>query len=129
MKMSVARQLALLAAALTFLVLLIGSLAFVSWREIRDLRSALTPAQLQSFRIADQLQTRLRNLGSKLRKYEEGGRPEDWRSFEDESRQLDAWLMTQRSARWSYMTIASPSLRASHGPPNPVQMVLVSAGP
>ena len=39
MKMSVARQLALLAAALTFLVLLIGSLAFVSWREIRDLRS------------------------------------------------------------------------------------------
>lgn len=98
MKMSVARQLALLAAALTFLVLLIGSLAFVSWREIRDLRSALTPAQLQSFRIADQLQTRLRNLGSQLRKYEEGGRPEDWHSFEDESRQLDAWLKTQRSA-------------------------------
>ena len=98
MKIPVARQLALLAAALTFLVLLIGWLAFVSWREIRDLRSALTPAQLQSFRIADQLQARLRILGSHLRKYEEGGRPEDWRSFEDESRQLDAWLKTQRSA-------------------------------
>ncbi len=98
MKITAARQLVLLAVALACLALLISWSAFVSWREIRDLRGALTTAQLQSFRIADQLQARLRILGSHLRKYEDGRRPADWRSFEDESRQLDAWLKEQQSA-------------------------------
>ena len=98
MKIPVARQLVLLAVALACLALLISWSAFVSWREIRDLRGALTTAQLQSFRIADQLQARLRILGSHLRKYGDGHRPVDWRSFEDESRQFDAWLQEQQSA-------------------------------
>ena len=63
MKIPVARQLLLFAAVLACLALLIGWSAFVSWREIRDLRGTLTTAQLQSFRIADQLQARLRILG------------------------------------------------------------------
>jgi hypothetical protein len=98
MKTPIARQLVMFAAALACLALLIGWSAFVSWREIRDLRGAFTTAQLQSFRIADHLQARLRNLGSHLRKYEDGRRAEDWRRFEDESRQLDAWLREQQSA-------------------------------
>jgi len=98
MKIPVARQLFLFAAVLACLALLIGWSAFVSWREIRDLRHTLTTAQLQSFRIADQLQARLRILGLHLREYEESRRPLDWRSFEDESRQLAAWLKEQQSA-------------------------------
>ena len=43
MNIPVARQLLLLAAVLAFLALLIGRSAFVSWREIRELRAALRP--------------------------------------------------------------------------------------
>jgi signal transduction histidine kinase len=98
MRSSVARQLLLFASVLTCLAFLIGWSAFVSWREIRELRGALTTAQLQSFRIADELQARLRALGLHLRKYEEDGNPADWRSFEQESEQLRAWLQEQQSA-------------------------------
>jgi signal transduction histidine kinase len=93
-----ARQLLLLAAALTFLALLIGWSAFLSWREIRELRSGFTTAQLESFRIADQLQAGLLRLHSHLLKYEDGRRPEDRRSFEDESRGLNAWIDEQKTA-------------------------------
>lgn len=93
-----ARQLLLLAATLAFLALLIGWSAFVSWREIRELRGGFTTAQLESFRIADQLQTGLLKLDSHLRNYKDGRGPEDWRSFEDESRRLDAWLDEQKTA-------------------------------
>jgi signal transduction histidine kinase len=92
-----ARQLLLLAAVLTFLALLIGWCALVSWREIRELRGSFTTAQLESFRIADQLQAGLLKLDSYLRRYKEGRRPEDWRSFEDESRRLDAWIDQQKT--------------------------------
>jgi hypothetical protein len=98
MKIPVARQLLLFAGLLTFLALLIGVSAFVSWREIRELRGGLTTAQLESFRIADQLQAGLLRLGSHLLKYEYGRRPKDWRSFEDESRRLDAWIDEQKTA-------------------------------
>ena len=93
-----ARQLFLLGAALTFLALLIGWSALVSWREIRELRGGFTTAQIESFRIADQLQTGLLKLDSHLRKYRDGRRPEDWRSFEDESRRLYAWIDQQKTA-------------------------------
>ena len=98
MNTPVVRQLSVFAAALACLALLIGWSAFVSWREIRDLRGAFTTAQLQSFRIADHLQARLQTLGSHLRKYEDSRRAQDWRGFEDESRQLDAWLKAQQLA-------------------------------
>jgi signal transduction histidine kinase len=93
-----ARQLFLLGAALTFLALLIGWSAFASWREIRELRGGFTTAQLESFRIADQLQTELLKLESYLHKYRDGRRPEDWRNFEDESRRLYAWIDQQKTA-------------------------------
>ena len=93
-----ARQLFLLGAAVTFLALLIGWSAFVSWREIRELRGGFTTAQLESFRIADQLQTGLLKLDSRLRKYTDGRRPEDWHSFEEESRRLYASIDQQKTA-------------------------------
>ena len=49
MKIPVARQLLLFAAVLACLALLIGWSAFVSWREIRDLRHTLTTTQRQAF--------------------------------------------------------------------------------
>jgi signal transduction histidine kinase len=97
MNIPVARQLLLLAAVLTFLALLIGRSAFVSWREIRELRGGFTTVQLESFRIADQLQAGLLKLDSRLLIYADGRRPEDWRSFEDESRRLDAWIDQQKT--------------------------------
>ena len=93
-----ARQLLLLAAALTFMALLIGGSAFVSWREIRELRRGFTTSQLESFRIADQLQAGLLKLDALLLKYADGRLPEDWRSFTDESRRLDAWIDQQKAA-------------------------------
>jgi signal transduction histidine kinase len=93
-----ARQLLLLAAALIFLALLIGWSAFVSWREIRELRGGFTTAQLESFRIADKLQAGLLKLDSHLLKDKDGQRLESWRSFENESRELDAWIDQQRTA-------------------------------
>jgi signal transduction histidine kinase len=98
MKIPVSRQLLLLAGALSFLALLIGWSAFVSWREMRELRGGFTAAQLESFRIADQLQARLFRLGSHLLKFQNNRRPNDWRSFEDESRRLGAWIDEQRTA-------------------------------
>ena len=92
-----ARQLLLLAVVLAFLALLIGWSALVSWREIRELRGSFTTAQLESFRIADQLQAGLLKLDSHLRSYKDGRRPEDWRSFEDESRRLDGWIDQQKT--------------------------------
>ena len=93
-----ARQLLLLAAALTFMALLIGGSAFVSWREIRELRRGFTTSQLESFRIADQLQAGLLKLDALLLRYADGRLPEDWRSFTDESRRLDAWIDQQKAA-------------------------------
>ena len=98
MNIPVARQLLLLAAVLAFLALLIGRSAFVSWREIRELRGGFTTMQLESFRIADQLQAGLLKLDSRLRKFTDGRRPEDWQSFEDESLRLDAWIDKQKTA-------------------------------
>ena len=98
MNIPVARQLLLLAAVLAFLTLLIGRSAFVSWREIRELRGGFTTMQLESFRIADQLQAGLLKLDSRLRKFTDGRRPEDWQSFEDESLRLDAWIDKQKTA-------------------------------
>ena len=97
MNVPVARQLLLLAAVLAFLALLIGRSAFVSWREIRELRGGFTTMQLESFRIADQLQAGLLKLDSRLRKFSDGRRPEDWHSFEDESLRLDAWIDQQKT--------------------------------
>jgi signal transduction histidine kinase len=93
-----ARQLLPLAAALTFLALLIGWAAFVSWREIRELRGGFITAQLESFRIADQLQAGLLKLDTHLVKYKDGRHLEDSLSFEQESRQLDAWIDQQKTA-------------------------------
>src|SRR5262245_56569824 len=93
-----ARSLLLLAAALTFLALLIGWSAFVSWREIRELRSGFTTAQLESFRIADHLQTGLLKLDSDLQKYKDSRALEDRRTFESESRRLSAWIDRQNAA-------------------------------
>ena len=98
MNTPVVRQLSVFAAVLTFLALLIGWSALVSWREIRELRGGFTTAQLESFRIADQLQAGLLKLDSHLRRFKDGRRPEDWRSFEDESRRLDAWIDQQKTA-------------------------------
>ena len=81
MNIPVARQLLLLAAVLAFLALLIGRSAFVSWREIRELRGGFTTMQLESFRIADQLQAGLLKLDSRLRKFSDGRRPEDWQQL------------------------------------------------
>ena len=70
----------------------------MSWREIRELRGGFTTVQLESFRIADQLHAGLLKLDSRLLKYDDSRRPEDWRSFEDESKRLDAWIDRQKTA-------------------------------
>ena len=99
MKIPVARQLLLFAAVLAFLALLIGWSAFVSWREIRDLRQRLddrtarkafaSPINCRHDCVSsDYISANMRRVAVR----------EDWRSFEGESRQLAAWLKEQQSA-------------------------------
>jgi signal transduction histidine kinase len=92
-----ARQLLLLGVAVICLALLIGWSAFVSWREIRELRRGFTTSQLESFRIADQLQTGLLKLDSHLRKYRDSRSPEAWQSFQEASRHLAEWIKKQKT--------------------------------
>jgi signal transduction histidine kinase len=92
------RRLLLLSATLGALALLIGWSAFASRRNIAMLRSGLTAEQIESFRVADQFQTKVLKLDADLREFQNGRHTEAWNRFEDESRKLDAWLDQQRSA-------------------------------
>jgi signal transduction histidine kinase len=102
----VTRRLLLLSAALVVLAVLIAWSALVSWREIRKLRSGFTTAQLESIRIADQLQRDVFKLDSQLLKYRTSRSDEDWSQFEREIRTLNAWLDQQKTA------LATPEERA-----------------
>jgi signal transduction histidine kinase len=102
----VTRRLLLLSAALVALAVLIAWSALVSWREIRKLRSGFTTAQLESIRIADQLQRDVFKLDSQLLKYRTSRSDEDWSQFEREIRTLNAWLDQQKTA------LATPEERA-----------------
>jgi signal transduction histidine kinase len=92
------RRLLLLSAALVALAVLIGWSAFVSWREIRELRRGFSTAQLESIRIADHLQGNVFKLDSRLLTYRTSRRDEDWSGFESEVRALNGWLGQQKTA-------------------------------
>jgi signal transduction histidine kinase len=98
MKIPVTRRLLLLTAALSLLAVLIGWSAFVSWREIRKLRRSFTTAEIESFRIADRLQSAVLKLDSLLLKSRISRSDEDWSRFEREVRTLNAWIEQQKAA-------------------------------
>ena len=106
MNTSVTRRLRLLAIALIFLAVLIGSSAFLSWRGIAYLRGRFNVGQGATFPLADHLQSEVFKLESQLLTYRANGRPEDWRRFEEESQRLDAWIAQQKT------TLTTPKEKA-----------------
>ena len=90
--LSVTKRLRLLAGALILLAALICSSAFLSWRAIARVRDRFSFNQTASFQIADQLQSEVLELHSHLLTSLASGRPDDGRSFETDSRRLNAWI-------------------------------------
>lgn len=98
MRSSVTLRLTIFAAALTLLAALIGWSAFKSWKDIGNLRRTFTTTQIKSFRIADQLRSRVLQLNSHLLKYQTGHASEEWRNFDSESQLLSDWIHQQKTA-------------------------------
>jgi len=106
MNLSVTRRLRLLAIALVLLAVLICSSAFLSWREIAYVRTRFDVGQSATFLLADHLQAEVFKLDSHLLTYRASHRPEDWRSFEEDSRRLSAWIAQQKT------TLTTPKEKA-----------------
>jgi signal transduction histidine kinase len=66
-----------------------------SWRRIRQLERKLTSSQLGSFRLAQEFQQRLLNLGNLMLRYTARRTPAIWAQFQEASVQLDRWLDQQ----------------------------------
>jgi signal transduction histidine kinase len=85
--------------------LLIGAIALIAsltlwgvqdnWRRIRRLESKLSASQLDSFRLAEQFQQRLLQLGNLMLRYTARRNPETWTQFQTASDQLNLWLDQQ----------------------------------
>jgi signal transduction histidine kinase len=89
-----------IALFLTAICLMTGAIicsAAISWRDFRTLRNQLTTIELESFRIADDLQQTILLLNTYILKYELKHDPQIWAQYEKESKRLDAWIDEQDS--------------------------------
>src|SRR4051812_39473925 len=87
-----------IALFITAICLMTGAIicsAAISWRDFRTLRKQLTTIELESFRIADDLQQTVLMLNNYLLKYEINHDPKVWEQYEKESKRLDAWIDEQ----------------------------------
>src|SRR3954469_20159011 len=89
-----------IALFITAICLMTGAIicsAAISWRDFRTLRNQLTTIELESFRIADDLQQTILLLNTYILKYELKHDPQIWAQYEKESKRLDAWIDEQDS--------------------------------
>lgn len=91
------RRLALLGGVIVLVVAMIGWSAYTAWREAGSLRKRFSAAQLESFRIADRVQSGILKLNDALLDYElHGQNPADLNRFKSESRHFGTWLTAQQ---------------------------------
>lgn len=94
----ITRRLLIFCAALVALAVLIAWSAHATSNGIRELRKHFDAAQIESFRVADQLQASVLHLNSTFLKWKIGGDHQDEQKFESESHALNQWIDQQRTA-------------------------------
>ncbi|MHA3772584.1 two-component system sensor histidine kinase NtrB [Verrucomicrobiota bacterium sgz303538] len=91
------RRLTLLGSVIVLVAAMIGWSAYTAWREAGSLRKRFSAAQLESFRIADRVQSGILKLNDALLDYElHGQNPADLNRFNTESSRFDIWLTAQQ---------------------------------
>lgn len=93
----ITRRLLIFCAALIALMALIAWSAHATSTGIHELRNHFDTAQIESFRVADQLQASVLRLNSMFLKWKIGGHPQDADQFASESRELNRWIDQQKS--------------------------------
>jgi signal transduction histidine kinase len=84
-----------MALAIAALISIILADAIISRRELGALRERISAAQIESFRIADQLEAAVLNLNATLLRFSLGHSPEDWQKFRSDGQGLQRWLAQQ----------------------------------
>lgn len=96
MKISLRVRLTGLAFAIVLLAAVIVGAATVTWRQVTALRRHFTSVRIESFHIAEHLQTAVLILNSTLLRFVLRRNPGDWQSFTRDTDQLEAWLRGQQ---------------------------------
>jgi signal transduction histidine kinase len=97
MKFDLKFRLAALGAGIVLLGVLIGLLTVKMQWQWRDLRRHLSQVDSESFRIAEQLAERLRELNDLLYHYGRSHVSPDVAAFTESSRALDVWIERQKT--------------------------------
>jgi len=92
MASSIKARLALLTTLICLLAFVIGWAAHTSWQEVGHLKEHFSRAHLNSFEIADHLQSTILQLESTLMRYELHREQKDWEDFRTNSQALNLWI-------------------------------------
>lgn len=90
------RRLFAFCAVIGVLLVVVGWSAFTAWRELGTLRRRFTSAEFRSFRIAEEFQADIRRVNSAMLAYAVGSDEDVWKSFQEGSAKLNAWIDLQR---------------------------------
>jgi signal transduction histidine kinase len=63
-----------------------------AWRRVQQLEKKLTSSQIESFRLAGEVQRGLLNLNNSMLRYAMARDPQQWAHFEQASKDLDRWI-------------------------------------
>ena len=65
---------------------------FSAWRRVQRLEAKLTSSQIESFRLASQVQVALLNLNNSMLRFAMTGDPKQWEQFQSASQDLNDWI-------------------------------------
>jgi signal transduction histidine kinase len=94
-KLSLRFRLFAMGLAVAALAAIIVGAAAITGQQVATLRWHISTVQLESFRIADKLQTAVLSLNATLLRFVLGHSPEDWQGFVSASDRLQRWLARQ----------------------------------
>jgi signal transduction histidine kinase len=95
MKLSLRFRLVFLALVIAILAAVIVAAATVTWRQVSALRGHFSSVRIESFHIAEHLQTAVLILNATLLRVVLRRNQGDWQSFTRDADQLEAWLKLQ----------------------------------
>jgi signal transduction histidine kinase len=92
MKLSLRFRLVFLALMIAILAAVIVAATTVTWRQVTALRGHFSSVRIESFHIAEHLQTAVLILNATLLRFILRRNQSDWQSFTRDADQLEAWL-------------------------------------
>jgi signal transduction histidine kinase len=95
MKLSLRFRLVFLALIIVVLAAVIVAAASVTWRQVTALRGHFSSVRIESFHIAEHLQTAVLILNATLLRFVLRRNQADWQSFTRDTDQLETWLKLQ----------------------------------